>query len=114
MNLDLNEIVYDIQNKTYLTGKSRHDGDNHEKVANMQANDDEENANQVLRSVAMAFANLKTRLGEYLDHTAVSTGNELIDMNKDLKLSLVMPSNYNLSTIDTWRKPPISTWSAWP
>ena len=101
LNLDRNEIVYDIQNKTYLTGKSRHDGDNHEKVANMQANDDEENANQVLRSVAMAFANLKTRLGEYLDHTAVSTGNELIDMNKDLKLSLVMPSNYNLSTIDT-------------
>ena len=29
----------------------------------MQANDDEENANQVLRSAAMAFANLKDAAG---------------------------------------------------
>lgn len=101
VNLDISEIVYDIQNKTYLTGKSRRDGNNHEKVANMQANDDEENANQVLRSVSAAFANLKTRLGEYLDLTDVSAGNELIGMDKDLSLGLTMPSNYNLATIDT-------------
>ena len=101
INLDLNEMVYDIQNKTYLTGKSRHDGDNHEQVANMQANDDEENANQVFRSIATAFANLKMKLGEYLDMKHINANNTLIDANTKLNLTLNMPSNYNNATIDT-------------
>lgn len=101
INLDLNEMVYDIQNKTYLTGKSRHDGENHEQVANMQANDDEENANQVFRSIATAFANLKMKLGEYLDLQHTTATNTLIGIDTKLNLSLNMPSNYNNSTIDT-------------
>lgn len=101
IKLDLNEIVYDIQNKTYLTGKSRKDGSNHELVANMQANDDEENANQVLRSVTMAFSNLKTKLGEYLDLDKSLAVNELLSRDAPLALALKMPSNYNLSTVDT-------------
>lgn len=101
IKLDLNEIVYDIQNKTYLTGKSRKDGNNHELVANMQANDDEENANQVLRSVTMAFSNLKTKLGEYLDLDKSLAVNDLLSRDAPLALALKMPSNYNLSTVDT-------------
>ena len=101
LNLDINEIVYDVQNKTYLTGKSRKDGENHEKVANMQANDDEDNANQVLRSVSMAFNNLKVRLGEYLDLRATTASNELIKRNANLNLGLHMPANYNLATVAT-------------
>ncbi len=101
LKLDLQEIVYDIQNKTYLTGKSRKDGKNHELVANMQANDDEENANQVLRSVAMAYGNLKTRLAEYLDQEFTAADNALPTLESQLNLALEMPSNFNLSTIDT-------------
>lgn len=101
LQLDVAEIIYDIQNKTYLTGKSRHDGSNHEQVANMQANDDEENANQVLRSVSMAYANLKNKLSEYLSLPAVQGTNEAVDAEKPLQLTLQMPSNYNCSTIDT-------------
>lgn len=101
VNLDLDEIVYDIQNKTYLTGKSRRENNNHEIVANMQANDDEENANQVLRSVSMAFSLLKTKLSEYLDMDATSASNELISRTEKLLLTLKMPSNFNLATLDT-------------
>jgi hypothetical protein len=101
INLDIHEIVYDVQNKTYLTGKSRRDGSNHEQVANMQANDDDENANQILRSISMAFSNLKTKLGEYLNLTESTVTNELIDSDTKLTLSLKMPSNYNRSTVET-------------
>lgn len=101
ITLDINEIVYDIQNKTFLTGKSRHEGENHEQVANMQANDDEENANQILRSISAAFSNLKTKLGEYLKIPRLDASNELITRDTELTLNLLMPSNYNLSTIDT-------------
>ena len=81
ITLDLNEIIYDIQNKTYLTGRSRHDGTNHEQVANMQANDDEESANQILRSVSIAFNTLKTKLGEYIDNNVLSGNNELLTLS---------------------------------
>ena len=49
ITLYMSELIYDVQNKTYLTGRSRTNGTNHEEVANMQANDDDENANQILR-----------------------------------------------------------------
>ncbi len=101
INLNLSEIIYDIQNKTYLTGKSRNDGTNHAHVAAMQANDDDENVNQILRSVSMAYSNLKNRLGEYLDLTVHSASNTLIRPETRLDLALTMPSNYNLSTVDT-------------
>ncbi len=101
INLDLNEIIYDIQNKTYLTGKSRHDGTNHEQVANMQANDDEECANQILRSIDSAFNSLKTKLSEYLISLQVSGSNTLPDSGGTLSFTLQMPSNYNNATVDT-------------
>lgn len=101
LNLDIAEIIYDIQNKTYLTGKSRSDGSNYEQVANMQANDDDENANQVLRSVSMAYSNLKTKLGEYLEDLDTTATNELVKATEPLSLKLSMPSNFNTSTIET-------------
>ena len=101
ITLNVAEIVYDIQNKTYLTGKSRSDGTNHAHVAAMQANDDDENANQILRSVQTAFGMLRTKLSEYLDISVHSAGNQLMKTGGKLELALLMPSNYNLSTADT-------------
>lgn len=101
IKLDLPEMVYDIQNKTYLTGKSRSDGTNHEQVANMQANDDDENANQILRSISAAFAKLKMKLSEYLDIVDSAVSNTPISMETLMELTLNMPSNYNRSTATT-------------
>lgn len=101
ISLDVAELVYDIQNKTYLTGKSRRDGANHEEVANMQANDDDENANQILRSISMAFATLKTKLGEYLEIQEGGATDDPMGSDEPLTLNLHMPSNYNTSTVTT-------------
>lgn len=101
ITLKIDEIIYDIQNKTYLTGKSRHDGKNHEQVANMQANDDEENANQILRSISSAFNNLKTKLSEYVESTSLTADNTLITRDTPLIITLRMPSNYNNATAST-------------
>ncbi len=80
MKLFVRELVYDIQNKTYLTGRSRQTGTNHEQVANMQANDDDENANQILRSIQNAFGTLKTKLSEWLDEEGTTATDELMSM----------------------------------
>lgn len=101
ITLYMSELIYDVQNKTYLTGRSRQTGTNHEEVANMQANDDDENANQIMRSIGNAFANLKTKLSEYINESGTSTNDKLISSTYNLTVSLNMPPNYNNASNDT-------------
>ena len=101
ITLYMSELIYDAQNKTYLTGRSRQTGTNHEEVANMQANDDDENANQIMRSIGNAFANLKTKLSEYINESGTSTNDKQISSTGNLTLSLNMPPNYNNASNDT-------------
>lgn len=101
ITLYMSELIYDVQNKTYLTGRSRDNGNNHEEVANMQANDDDENANQVLRSLGNAFGTLKTKLSEYLVEAGTTANDALISSSTNLTVALTMPSNFNQATNDT-------------
>lgn len=101
VTLYTSELIYDVENKTYLTGRSRQSGNNHEEVANMQASEDEENRNQILRSFGNALGTIKTKLSEYLDLTGTTSNDALMDESKDITLKLQMPSNYNQSTVDT-------------
>ena len=101
ITLYMSELIYDVQNKTYLTGRSRQTGTNHEEVSNMQANDDDENSNQIMRSIGNAFANLKTKLSEYINASGTSTNDKQISSTGNLTLSLNMPPNYNNASNDT-------------
>lgn len=101
ITLYMSELIYDVQNKTYLTGRSRQTGTNHEEVANMQANDDDENLNQVLRSIGNAFANIKTKLSEYIKEETTTGTNEMLSVDNDLTIGLNMPPNYNNASNDT-------------
>lgn len=101
ITLYMSEIIYRVQNNTYLTGRARQNGNNHEEVAHMQNNDDEENENKVLVSIGNAFATLKTKLSEWLDENGTSANNVQINKATNLTLSLQMPSNYNKATKDT-------------
>lgn len=101
VTLYMSELIYDIQNKTYLTGRSRNSGTNHEEVANMQVNDDEENNNQILRSVGNAFANLKTKLSEYLNESGTTASDKLLSSTSNLTVSLSVPGNFNTAVNET-------------
>lgn len=102
ITLYLSELVYDVQNKTYLTGRNRlePDGSNQQQIANMQATDDDENANQVMRSIGNAWATLTAKLSEYLV-SADTTSNDMLLSGNNLVVALQMPSNYNESVNDT-------------
>ena len=67
----------------------------------MQANDDDENANQIMRSIGNAFANLKTKLSEYINESGTSTNDKQLSSTGNLTLSLNMPPNYNSASNDT-------------
>jgi len=98
------ELVYDIQNKTYLTGQAREaTGKSYQVASNMQADDDSENSYQIRRSLANAFSSLKSLLGEYLNEdntTRDNLMNEEIDNNGKLSLEFLLPSNYDNASAD--------------
>ncbi len=101
ITLDIQELVYDIQNKTYLTGRSRGDGKNYRQVALMQANNDDENLNQIMRSIRNALAKVKSELSEVLKSTSTK-GNNTLNLDKgDVTLMLQMPGNFNNAATDS-------------
>lgn len=100
------ELVYDIQNKAYLTGIAREaEGTkNFEAASNMQASDDEENSYQIRRSLANAFSSLKSLLGEYLSEDKSTSDNLInseIESDGVLTLAFQLPSNYNNASADS-------------
>ena len=97
LQLDIAELIYDIQNKTYLTGRSLGNSDNHAHVANMQANDDDENEAQILRSITSAVALLRTKLSEYMESNDGTSDNSILEATANIRLNLEMPSNFNSS-----------------
>ena len=101
LKLKISEIIYDIQNKTYLTGRSVSDTSNPAHIANMQANDDDENAAQILRSITSAFAILQNRLAEFSDNGDTTASNDILTASDDLTLVLEMPSNFNSNVTKT-------------
>lgn len=101
VTIDIKELVYDIQNKTYLTGRSRSDGKNYRQVALMQANDDDENLNQIMRSIRNAIAKVKGELAEVLNSTITKGDNTLITDSEPLILQLEMPGNFNNAATDS-------------
>ena len=101
LKLKMSEIIFDVQNKTYLTGRSLETGEKHLHVENMQANDDDENAAQVLRSITMAASVLRNRLSEFMNAPATLATNESMTEDDDIVFTLAMPSNFNTSVAQT-------------
>jgi hypothetical protein len=95
------EIIYDVQNKTYITGRSRQTGDNHEQVANMQANNDEENLNQILRSIGTAYDYMKAKMAEFMTGKDEDGNDILLNISGNITVSLSLPENYNKATVDS-------------
>lgn len=107
VTLHKSEMIYQVQNKTYLTGLSRENGQNFEQVERLQANDDESHINQIVRSMDGAFAELKTKLSQYLASSSVASTANNIQVattgtgNTTYVLALNMPSNFNDAVKET-------------
>lgn len=99
ITLYMSELIYDFQNKAFLTGRSRRVGGDAELASDMQASDDEEDVNQALRSIQTAYGQLLVEMGEGLNSADTTSSNKLIE-NGNITLSLNMPSNYNLGVKD--------------
>ena len=109
VTLQVKELLYDIRNKAYLTGRAREaEGvKNYEAASNMQASEDEEESTQLRRSIADHFTSLKSLLGEYLNEDKTTSDNLInkeIDDDGVLTLMFRLPSNYNNASADSLGK----------
>lgn len=102
ITLYMSELIYDFQNKAYLTGRSRRsNGMDAEAASNIQANNDDEDKNQALRSIQNAHSQLLVELSEsVMTTTETTSSNELISGNNNIIISLSLPSNYSLGLKD--------------
>lgn len=98
----MSELIYDFQNKAYLTGRSRRAADmDAEAASNIQASDDDEDKNQALRSIQNAYSQLLVELSEGLvNSTGTTASNKLIDGGTNITIQLSLPSNYNIGLKD--------------
>ncbi len=105
VNQDVRTILYDVRTKAYITGNSRmaSGAANYEAGSKMQASEDNEEDDQLKRSLTTYFTGLKSKLGEYLDEETTTTNNmiqDTIDNEEILQLSFRLPSNYNNASAD--------------
>lgn len=92
--IDIDELLYDIMNETYLRGRTIQNDENYKAVASMFASLDDENQDKILRSIKRAFSEVKSALSECLNENALTTDNKLINTTDDLVISLAMPTNF--------------------
>lgn len=105
IKLQVKELVYDVQNKTYLTGRTHESVDNaaYESSSHMKASDEGEDIYQIKRSISNAFAVLKNHLSEYLVSNISTSDNQLnatVDGDGELTISLAMPNNHTPAAVD--------------
>ncbi len=101
ITLKKEEILYDVENTTYLIGNSRSTGDNFEQVSNIQNSGEGEDRNFILRSVENAFDEVKRNLSRYIDETKVAANNELMVETGDFVLSLNVVDMFNEASTDS-------------
>ena len=92
----MSELIYDFQNKAFLTGRSRRAADmDAEAASNIQASDDDEDKNQALRSIQNAYSQLLVELSEAIEKGSGTTAsNKLISDTDNIIIKLSLPSNY--------------------
>lgn len=102
ITLYMSELIYDFQNKAFLTGRSRRVADmDSEAASNIQASDDDEDKNQVLRSIQNAYSQLLVELSESVrTGSGTTASNELIDGDTNITINLSLTSNYPLALKD--------------
>lgn len=101
IKLVMSEVLYDIQNTVWLIGRSRGGGDA-VGTSHMQIDlEEESNRNQVLRSVSNAVEVLRGSMREYLYNRDVVRDNVLIEADKDITFTLLMPMNFSEDAVSS-------------
>lgn len=101
ITLKKEEILYDIENTTYLVGNSRSTGANFEQVSNIQNSGENEDRNFILRSIDTAFGEVKRNLSRYIDESKLTDSNDLMSADGNLVLNLKVVDQFNEASTES-------------
>lgn len=101
ITLKKEEILYDIENTTYLVGNSRSTGANFEQVSNIQNSGENEDRNFILRSIDTAFGEVKRNLSRYIDESKLTDNNDLMSAEGNLVLNLKVVDQFNEASTES-------------
>lgn len=102
ITLYMSELIYDFQNKSFITGRTKgSDNKDPEFASNIKASDDEEDKNQAIRSIQSAYGQLLNVLSEMLyGYTDATSSNKLME-DSDIHIKLMVPSNFVMGIKDS-------------
>ena len=98
------QLLYDIQNSSYIVGLNRSNGSNFEDVSNIQNTGEGGELDMMLRSIETAFGEIKRNVNRFIvDNTnETDTPNTPITVDTgEFTLTLDMPGNFNLAAVDS-------------
>ena len=101
ITLKKGELLYDVENTSYLVGNSRSTGDNFEQVSNIQNSGEGEDRNFILRSIEKAFNEVKRNLSRYIEESKLTSSNALMIETGDFALTLKVVDVFNEASTDT-------------
>ena len=101
ITLKKDELLYDVENTSYLVGNSRSTGDNFEQVSNIQNSGEGEDRNFILRSIEKAFNEVKRNLSRYIEESKLTSSNALMIETGDFALTLKVVDVFNEASTDT-------------
>lgn len=101
ITIHLSEVIYDIQNKTYISGEvAGGNGESAEKVSMQQVDSEEWSNNQIIRSIGNAFSRIQSSISEYWGMSSADETNVQMQSGaRGLVIKLSMPMNYNATTL---------------
>ena len=98
ISLYMNEIMYDISNKAYLTGRSKGEA-SAKAVHDMQVTENPNITKQVVRSVLDAYSSLKEVMAEWVTVVGAMVADDIPLVGSTLAVTIKVPSNFHDSML---------------
>ncbi|MBQ8051646.1 MAG: hypothetical protein IJ197_08775 [Bacteroidaceae bacterium] len=98
ITLYVNEIMYDISNKAYLTGRSKGDA-SAKAVHDMQVTENPNIAKPVVRFVLEAYSSLKGVMAEWVTVTGAVVADNTPLVSNSLDVTINVPDNFHDSML---------------
>ena len=99
IDIHLSEVIYEVKQTTHIKNVTIDNEESFKTASNVQV--DSETDQLTYRCVGNAYAELKSRLSEYVNEQGTTANNKLFDEDSNVSVVLYVPTNFNLAVKDS-------------
>lgn len=101
ITLHHSDLLYDIENTTFLVGLNRSTGDNFEQVSNIQNTGEGGDRDMMMRSIGDAFSEVKRNVNRFIDDSVTNSSANTLLTKGTFSVVLTMPGVFNQASVDS-------------